>query len=153
MSYPPQEFDQQKSYTSIWVATVLLILCFVIGLLVFPPLYEAPKGVASGNALFIGRFHPIFVHLPIGALAVLCIMELACLTRSGEYKLGAAALLTLWVGCAGSVLAVLAGIMLSREGGYDGGNFPPASDFGTRRHGGCVSRAVHPHLCHGAGKP
>jgi uncharacterized membrane protein len=123
MSYPPQEYDEPRSNTAVWAATVLLILSFVIGLLIFPPLYDAPKGDASSTVLFIGRFHPILLHLPVGALIVVCIMELACLTRSGEYKLGAAALLTLWIGAAGSVLAVLAGIMLSREGGYAGGNF------------------------------
>lgn len=123
MSYPPQEFDTPKSYTATWAATLILIVGFVIGLLVFPPLYESPKGETSSSVLFIGRFHPILLHLPVGALGLLCIMELACLTRGGEAKLGAAALLTLWVGSAGSVLAVLAGIMLSREGGYEGGNF------------------------------
>lgn len=73
--------------------------------------------------LFVGRFHPIVLHLPVGALGLLCLMELLCLTRRGEQSLGAGALLTLWVGAAGSVMAVLAGIMLSREGGYEGGNF------------------------------
>ena len=123
MSYPAKEFNAPKSYTTAWAATLILIIAFVIGLLVFPPLYDEPKGDAAGMVLFIGRFHPIFLHLPVGALAMLCIMELVCMTRSGEDKFGAAALLTLWVGAAGSVLAVLAGIMLSREGGYEGGNF------------------------------
>ena len=123
MSYPAKEFNAPKSYTTAWTATLILIIAFVIGLLVFPPLYDEPKGEAAGMVLFIGRFHPIFLHLPVGALAMLCIMELVCMTRSGEEKFGAAALLTLWVGAAGSVLAVLAGIMLSREGGYEGGNF------------------------------
>lgn len=123
MSYPPQEYDEPKSNAAIWTATVLLILSFVIGLLIFPPLYETPKTEAASAVLFIGRFHPILLHLPVGALIVLTIMELACLTRRGESHFGSAALLTLWIGSAGSVLAVLAGIMLSREGGYTGGNF------------------------------
>lgn len=114
---------EPRSYTGTWIATLLLIVSFVFGLLVFPPLFEAPEGEASSGILFIGRFHPILLHLPVGALAVLCFMEMACLTRSGEEKLGPAALLTLWIGSAGSVLAVIAGIMLSREGGYEGGNF------------------------------
>lgn len=123
MSYPPQAFDTPKSYTATWAATLILIIAFVTGLLMFPPLYEKPEGDAASMVLFFGRFHPILLHLPVGALGLLCLMELACLTRSGENKLGPAALLTLWVGSAGSVLAVLAGIMLSREGGYEGGNF------------------------------
>lgn len=123
MSRSTHDFDAPKSYTGAWVATLLLIASFVVGLLVFPPLYEKPTEEAASSVLFVGRFHPILLHLPVGALIVLCVMELACLTRSGEAKLGSAALLTLWVGAAGSVVAVLAGIMLSREGGYEGGNF------------------------------
>lgn len=123
MSRPVNEFNAPQSYTGTWVATLLLIVGFVIGLLAFPPLFEKPPGEASSSVLFIGRFHPILLHLPVGTLILLCIMELACLSRSGEEKLGPAALLTLWVGAAGSVIAVLAGIMLSREGGYEGGNF------------------------------
>lgn len=123
MSYPSSQFSAPKSYVGTWVATLLLIVGFVIGLLIFPPMFEKPSAEASSGVLFIGRFHPILLHMPVGALGLLCIMELACLTRSGEEKLGPAALLTLWVGAAGSVAAVLAGIMLSREGGYEGGNF------------------------------
>lgn len=123
MSYSSNDFGAPKSYVGSWIATLLLIVGFVIGLLVFPPLYEKPSSEAASHVLFVGRFHPILLHLPVGALGLLCIMELACLTRSGESKLGPAALLTLWVGAAGSVMAVLAGIMLSREGGYEGGNF------------------------------
>jgi uncharacterized membrane protein len=117
------DYDSPKSYTLVWVATMLLILGFVVGLVVFPPMYETPKDEATSSVLFVGRFHPILLHMPIGALGLLCLMELICLTRRGEESLGAGALLTLWVGAAGSVMAVLAGIMLSREGGYEGGNF------------------------------
>jgi uncharacterized membrane protein len=83
----------------------------------------APDGLGFNRLLFIGRFHPILLHLPVGALGLLCLMELLCVTSRGESKYGDAALLTLFVGSAGAVLAVLAGIMLSREGGYVGGNF------------------------------
>ncbi|MES2594375.1 MAG: c-type cytochrome domain-containing protein [Verrucomicrobiota bacterium] len=117
------DYESPKSYTLIWVATLLLIVGFVVGLVMFPPMYETPKDEAATSVLFVGRFHPILLHMPVGALGLLCIMELICLTRRGEESLGAGALLTLWVGSAGSVMAVLAGIMLSREGGYEGGNF------------------------------
>ncbi|SKB00281.1 Uncharacterized membrane protein [Prosthecobacter debontii] len=123
MSRSVSDSNAPKSYTGTWIATLLLIVAFVAGLMVFPPLFEKPTEEASSMVLFVGRFHPILLHLPVGALIVLCAMELGCLTRSGEEKLGPAALLTLWVGAAGAVVAVLAGIMLSREGGYEGGNF------------------------------
>lgn len=123
MSYSPTDFGPRKSYIGTWIATLLLIVGFIVSLVWFPPLYEKPAAEASSSVLFVGRFHPILLHLPVGALILLSIMELGCMTRNGEAKLGPAALLTLFVGAAGSVLAVLAGIMLSREGGYEGGNF------------------------------
>ncbi len=115
--------DEPKSYTAAWIAALLLIVAFVIGLLIYPPLYDAPKHEPSSFTLFIGRFHPIILHLPVGALGLLCLFELICSTRRGEDKFGEASLLILVVGAAGAVMAVMAGIMLSREGGYVGGNF------------------------------
>lgn len=123
MSSPARDIDQPKSFVTEWIIAVFLILGFVLALLIFPPLYDAPTHEASSGILFIGRFHPILLHLPVGALGLLCFFELICSTRRGEEKYGAAALLILLVGAAGAVLAVLAGIMLSREGGYEGGNF------------------------------
>lgn len=123
MSSNSPETDEPKSLTAAWIATILLIVVYVVGLLIFPPLYDAPKGDASSTVLFIGRFHPIFLHLPVGILALLVFFELICSTRRGEQKFGEASLLMLVLGSAGAILAVFAGIMLSREGGYVGGNF------------------------------
>ncbi|MBN8419971.1 MAG: hypothetical protein J0L73_13720 [Verrucomicrobia bacterium] len=123
MSSNSPDTDEPKSLTAAWITAILLIVVYVIGLLIFPPLYDAPKGDVSSTVLFIGRFHPIFLHLPVGILGVLCLFELICSTRRGERKFGEASLLMLIIGAAGAVFAVFAGIMLSREGGYVGGNF------------------------------
>ncbi len=117
------DLDEPKSLTAAWIAALILIVGFVIGLLIFPPLYELPKVEPSSSVLFIGRFHPMLLHLPVGVLGLLCLFELICSTRRGEQKFGEASLLMLLVGAAGAVMAVFAGIMLSREGGYVGGNF------------------------------
>lgn len=121
----PPPTTERPSYVGAWIATLLLIVTFVFGLLVFPPYFEEVEGAGevSSNVLFLGRFHPILVHLPVGILVFLMVMEMLCLRRSVEEKFGAAALLALWMGAAGAVFAVLAGIMLSREGGYSGGTF------------------------------
>lgn len=123
MSSNSPETDEPKSLTAAWIASILLIVVYVIGLLIFPPLYEAPKGDPSSTVLFIGRFHPILLHMPVGILGILCLFELICSTRRGEQRYGEASLLMLLFGGAGAVFAVFAGIMLSREGGYVGGNF------------------------------
>lgn len=123
MSSPSRDLDEPKSFTAVWTATVLLLVGFVIALLIFPPLYDAPKSEASSLMIFIGRFHPILLHLPVGALIFLLLLEVICSTRRGEEKYGDAALLALLVGAGSSVMAVMAGILLSREGGYVGPNF------------------------------
>lgn len=120
---PSTETDGSRSFIAAWIATILMLVTFLLGLLIFPPLYEAPKVGPSGTVLFIGRFHPVLLHLPVGVLGLLCLFELICSTRLGEEKFGDASLLMLIVGSAGAVMAVFAGIMLSREGGYTGGNF------------------------------
>ena len=122
MSYDT-ESEAPKSYTLAWIVALLLLVGFVAGLLIYPPLYETPKAEASDMVIFVGRFHPILLHLPIGSLIFLAMLEVLCMGRRGEAKHGSTALLALFVGAAGSVLAVIAGIMLSREGGYTGGNF------------------------------
>ena len=116
----PSSAPAPTSYVGAWIATLLLIVVFVFGLLLFPPYFEDVEGLAepSSNVLFVGRFHPVFVHLPVGILVFLCALELLCLRRKMEEKFGSAALLALWIGAAGAVMAVLAGIMLAREGGY-----------------------------------
>jgi hypothetical protein len=128
MSKPPIEYDPEsepKNYAFAWVFVLLLSVVFIFGLLMYPPQFEEVKGAIkpADSALFIGRFHPIIVHLPIGALAVLALFELLCLRKKGEARFGQTSLLILMMGATGSVAGVLFGILLSREGGYEGGNF------------------------------
>jgi len=68
--------------------------------------------------LFLGRFHPVLVHLPIGGLVLLGVLEL--LAKFPRFK-GAAQNNRLILGlvAAASVIAALLGWMLSRSGGYD----------------------------------
>ncbi len=122
MPKPPPE-PARQSYVGAWIATLLLIVAFVFGLLLFPPYFDdvPDLGEPPATQLFLGRFHPILVHLPAGILIFVCALELLCLRRKMEEKYGAAAFLALWMASAGSVMAVIAGILLSREGGYGRG--------------------------------
>ena len=72
----------------------------------------------SEITLFLGRFHPLLVHLPIGLIVLLAFLEL--LARSRRFKNANA--------CAGPILAFAApmavasaicGLLLSNTGGYD----------------------------------
>jgi len=68
--------------------------------------------------LFVGRFHPLLVHLPIGVLAVIGALELLArwqrfknATQNNGLMLGFAA--------PGAVVAALCGWLLSQSGDYD----------------------------------
>ncbi len=154
MTNPPPSYElepEQRTYVVTWTATLLLILAFVLGLILFPPLFEPFKGEVKPNTLFLGRFHPVMVHLPVGGLIVLVVMELAILFGRMEEKLGPAALLVLFLGSAGSVVAVLFGIMLSREGGYSGGSFTLHQGIGVAATAGVLLALVMRIMAMGSG--
>src|ERR1035437_2038809 len=77
--------------------------------------------MSSGShdlVLFLGRFHPVLVHLPIGGLVLLGILEV--LAKFPRFK-GVAQNNRLILGlvAAASVTAASLGWMLSQAGGYD----------------------------------
>jgi uncharacterized membrane protein len=68
--------------------------------------------------LFFGRFHPVLVHLPIGGLVLLGVLEL--LAKFSRFKDAAQCnRLILGLTAAASVAAALLGWMLSQAGDYD----------------------------------
>ncbi|MCY4160143.1 MAG: ribonuclease inhibitor, partial [Bacteroidetes bacterium] len=89
-------------------------LAFVTVMLLLVP----GDGRPSDFSLFLGRFHPLVVHLPIGILVVAVLLELLSRIPSlrGRYDTGILALL--YIGVWTSILAVLAGLYLAQGGGY-----------------------------------
>ncbi|MFY0627094.1 MAG: leucine-rich repeat domain-containing protein [Reichenbachiella sp.] len=72
--------------------------------------------------IFIGRFHPLVVHLPIGFLLLTAVMQGLVSFKIYKYeKLDLAIQLTLLLGGISSVLAAFIGWLLSSAGGYDQG--------------------------------
>jgi len=69
--------------------------------------------------LFIGRFHPLVVHLPIGFLLLAIIMELFSIKFPEKFRLYQAIKLTLVAGILGSIITIITGLLLSNEGSYD----------------------------------
>ena len=65
---------------------------------------------------FLGRFHPVLVHLPIGFLVAIALLAVAGRGRGEAWN--RALLLLLGVGSAVSIASVLTGLQLAREGGY-----------------------------------
>lgn len=68
--------------------------------------------------LFLGRFHPLVVHMPIGILTLAFVMEI--LSRKEKFKaLGEATSFVLFWGSVSAWAAVVFGLMLSQGGGYN----------------------------------
>ncbi len=66
--------------------------------------------------LFLGRFHPLLIHLPIGILLALVVLEFIPKIRNSTSDNSRSILLGIVF--AGAILSVLTGLMLEREGGY-----------------------------------
>jgi hypothetical protein len=99
---------------------------------------------------FLGRFHPLWVHLPIGILALLGILEASSLA-SRLPRLGwlprlppGLRTLVLAIGAAAAVVAALLGRMLAGTGGYDPAAVSGHQALGYAAAGAAVAAlAVH----------
>lgn len=83
--------------------------------LIFVPINE---GGENTLLLFMGRFHPLILHLPIGTLFGLFVLELVQWLRP-KSNLGKSCEIMLWVGVVSSIPTVLAGFLLASSGDYD----------------------------------
>ena len=79
-----------------------------------------PDGHAHGSLpQFLGRFHPLVVHLPIGLILLVPVLELAGSWRRRP-ELRTAAGWVLHLGAATAVLAAYDGWLMAWSGGYSG---------------------------------
>jgi uncharacterized membrane protein/mono/diheme cytochrome c family protein len=67
---------------------------------------------------FIGRFHPVLVHLPIGIL-LLAALFIGLATREKFRSLDAAIRITLFLGMVSAVASCISGFLLSKTEGYN----------------------------------
>jgi uncharacterized membrane protein len=112
------------NYLLYWIGISLLTVVFVLALLLWFPQFSAPGNPNFPTfLLFLGRFHPMIVHLPIGVLTVGLLVEIGSMRAVFEEKYRDAAVFLSFIAACSSVVAVIFGIYLSREGGYGGGNF------------------------------
>ncbi|WP_299547369.1 c-type cytochrome domain-containing protein [Seonamhaeicola sp.] len=74
----------------------------------------------SDFVIFLGRFHPLVVHLPIGFIILAAIMEGLSYFKKRQFDgLDKAIAITIFSGAIGAVLSVAIGFMLSKQGGYN----------------------------------
>jgi uncharacterized membrane protein/mono/diheme cytochrome c family protein len=98
---------------SLLAVTPILVLILLL-------LLAPPDGTERSELLqFIGRFHPLSVHLPIALLLLVPIFEIVGRNRYFSYLLPTAAFVLGLATCAASVSTIL-GWCLARAGGYSG---------------------------------
>jgi uncharacterized membrane protein len=99
---------------------IAILICFVIAILIGVPLYAPPDSQErSESAQFIGRFHPLVVHLPIALLLLVPLLELAGFTKRWSH-LRASAGFVMYLATFAVAASVTLGWILARSGGYEG---------------------------------
>lgn len=73
---------------------------------------------ASSWAIFVGRFHPVLVHLPIGFLLIAALLEIGRRTGKVSVSEGTVSFILFWSAISATI-ACIAGYLLSLGGGYD----------------------------------
>ncbi len=96
----------------------LVGLATIAGLIYMPFAAGAPDPEKMPDIVrFLGRFHPVILHLPIGIFSLILLQELAAMfTRNKAPR----SVLPMFLGAASAVLAVLAGFLLYQGGGFQG---------------------------------
>lgn len=114
MSNSSAEVSSKKSL----VTLTLFGLLVVAGLLLMPVLAGAPDGDKMPDVVrFFGRFHPVILHLPIGMLTLVMVMEFG---RIIFRKASSSTTMPMFFAAASAVVAVIFGFLLYQGGGYEG---------------------------------
>ena len=95
------------------------MLAFLTSFLFVPEGFAQVEGEFGEWVLFLGHFHPLVLHLPIGFLLLAFVFEFLSAHKKFE-KLGEATEFTLLLGMVSAVLAAVFGYFLSLDGGYGG---------------------------------
>lgn len=86
----------------------------LLGLLLIP----LSGDVENTFVMFLGRFHPLILHVPIGALIALFFMEMINVYRP-KLHLDSACKILLWFSVFSIIPAVIAGFLLASSGNYN----------------------------------
>lgn len=100
-----------------WFLTITGLLT-IIGMIVIPLLAGEPDAEKMPDLIrFLGRFHPVILHLPIGIFSLILLQELfSIVTRTEAPR----SLLPILTGAMSAVAAVIAGFLLYQGGGFEG---------------------------------
>lgn len=104
-----------------WVLTFFGFLV-AAGLVGMPWLAGPPDGDKMPDLVrFIGRFHPLLLHLPIGVFSLILFQELGLIFSKKGNVTKSTSLFPLFFGAASAIVAVIAGFLLYQgEAGFSG---------------------------------
>ena len=114
------ETSLEKKYFKLIVIISLIVAALVACLPWMGTVGVAnPKTAETGGLWinFLGHFHPLMLHLPIGALVLVIVMELISLLTRGKYEAKTTLALAFAAGTA--VIAVVCGYFWYLTGGYN----------------------------------
>lgn len=100
-----------------WLLTITGLLT-IGGMLAMPFIAGEPDGDKMPDIVrFLGRFHPVILHLPIGIFSLILLQEiLGMFSREKTPR----SILPIFIGAASAVVAVIAGFLLYQGGGFEG---------------------------------
>ncbi len=109
-----------------------------------------PDGVARGEDLvrFAGRLHPTLLHLPIGLLVLMPILDLFGGFRRARH-LWATGQLVLWLATLGTIVAAITGYLLARFDGNSGEDVIDHQWAGITTAAGCCVALMFRSLARG----
>jgi uncharacterized membrane protein len=105
-------YDSTAHRKKPWILTFFGILA-AGGLIAMPFLAGPPAGDKMPDFVrFLGHFHPLLLHLPIGVFALILFQELGAIFGKRSDELKNTALFPLFFGAASAIVAVIAGFLL-----------------------------------------
>lgn len=113
------ETDQKNACSSRclpWCITIFGLLIIAV-LIAMPFLAGEPNAEKTPDIVrFIGHFHPVVLHLPIGIFSLIMIQELLAMFTRYKPQSG---IMPIFIGAASSVVAVVFGFLLYMGGSYE----------------------------------
>lgn len=121
-------------------ALTFFSLLAIGGLVAMPVLAGKPGETEMPDIVrFLGHFHPVLLHLPIGVFALILLQELGAIFGRRDRAVSETSLFPMFFGAASGILAVIAGFLL-----YHGHGEEYGGDALAERHlwGGLVFAVV-----------
>jgi len=134
----------RKDPPSVPTFFILISFCACLSAVGAPPLEASEAAVETAEfdwRAFLAPFHTVTLHLPIGFLAILFLLELYSFRRSGEGLRDAIALVV-WASALSAVLVSTLGWFRGSGGGYDAEMLRHHEIFGFSVAGATVVMAV-----------